>query len=82
MTRIEKLLYTLTLSIALWGFAGCDGMPFDATADAGTDAECTEWGRVSTCPDGTVGCDRMVCLSYAPPACPPGPWPCTAEVSK
>jgi hypothetical protein len=40
-----------------------------------TEADCTQWGRISTCPDGTIGCDRAVCLSHDPSVCP-GPWPC------
>jgi hypothetical protein len=42
--------------------------------DSGVDSkgDCTVWGRVSTCPDGSIGCDRMICLSHDPQPCA---WP-------
>lgn len=73
----------LALSLTL---AACDNMPLDEANDASADVRplvdtsltpdtetpCTVWGRVSTCPDGTIGCDRMICLSRDPslPSCP------------
>ena len=75
---MENIIKPGTLLALL--LVACDGgLPTDSDAqarDSGTDAACTQWGRVSTCPDGTVGCDAMVCLSHDPQACPPGPWGC------
>lgn len=83
---MTKLMLTAMLAL---GLGACEGMPVDGTGvdgaagvDSGapdTEAPCTEWGRVSVCPDGTIGCDAMVCLSHTPPACAPGPWPCSAK---
>ncbi len=75
MKKIISTLATIGLGIAL---AGCGGDGMDTSpVDTGTDteADCTLWGRVSTCPDGTPGCDRVVCLSHAP-RCTNDPWPC------
>ena len=65
-------LTALFLALSISSIA-CDQGPLSADPPgAGTpDAlgDCTQWGRVSTCPDGTPGCDRMVCLSYDPTIC-------------
>jgi hypothetical protein len=74
---MKSLITALSLSLAL-SLTACDATPFDpavdVSQDSGTDTlgDCTEWGRISTCPDGTIGCDAMVCLSHDPalPKCP------------
>jgi hypothetical protein len=72
------------IAFALWGACeGTDGLPTTPDAElaptidgsVAPECDCTVWGRVSTCPDGTPGCDAMVCLSHEKQACP-GPWPC------
>ena len=74
MARRIYWVYLICLALLL---SACDGMQTDSDAQqVDADAPCTSWGRVSTCPDGTIGCDDMICLSHEPQACPPGPWGC------
>ena len=77
---MKKLVFSIALFImpACGAFEGLTTVPDAGLVDTGgTDQEgdCTQWGRISTCPDGTIGCDRMVCLSHDPNACQ-GPWGC------
>jgi hypothetical protein len=79
---MKNLLLSLVVS---FGLTACEGAGLPGGVDAvdaevvGVDADerpCTSWGRVSVCPDGTVGCDAMICISHEPQACPPEPWGC------
>lgn len=81
MKTTKMLLALLTLSLGACDLDGLSVQPDaaqapDAQVELDTEADCTEWGRVSMCADGTVGCDSMVCLSRAPRACAPSPFPC------
>jgi hypothetical protein len=47
--------------------------PRDTVAD---ERPCTTWGSQQVCNDAGL-CGRvMICLSYVPQPCPPGPWKC------
>lgn len=65
---------------------GCGGGPLDVPPtgdadapdvqrDAGGDALCTVWECRQSGPHSCT----MLCMSYEPQPCPPGPWPCSVD---